>query len=88
MTAPATDQDEIDEWVIQTSKVAKRDLRPCFLFWGWELTERVEQELKDLALYFWDDETTREWAPSRAAFIMSQFPTATRQVCCTLDVKN
>ncbi len=75
-----SDQYKMDEWVIQTSKIAGKDLRPCYEFWGWELTERVRQELTDLILYFFDDDATRDWAPARTKFILERYPNATREV--------
>ena len=58
MPKPANNQAETDEWVIQSSKVANRDLSPCFEFWGWELTDRVKTEIGNLTAYFWKDEAT------------------------------
>ena len=78
---PSGKQERIDEWVIQSSKAANRDMRPCYEFWGWELTERVGKEVGQLTPYFWKDKTTDDWAPERAAFIMKRYPSATRQVC-------
>ena len=84
---PPTDQAEIDEWVIQTSKVANRDLRPCYEFWGWTLTDRVKDEVGHLTPYFWKDAATEEWAPARSAFIMKRYPSATRTVTTHVRVE-
>ena len=43
--------DPIDRnvWVIEASKLAQKDLRPCFEFWGWDFSEDAALQVSGAA---------------------------------------
>ncbi len=34
-----------DLWVSSASRLADRDLRPCYAFWGWDLSADLDSEV-------------------------------------------
>ncbi len=71
---PTHDQDKLDLWCIEFSKVVQHDVSPMMDLWGLPLTDAARKATSHLPPYLPDDEITQGSGAERTAQLEEKYP--------------